>query len=115
MDMFSRTCKRQYYENAAKIAKDIGKNIPKANTWELLDKSFSFSRVRNYPFVTEQMDMVEHFQDNFNMNRSNQAAVDNFIRVCSTVNKRLSDKLTAGEFDNPANHDPRQEEWDKTG
>lgn len=109
MDMFSRTCEKKYYDNSVKIAKAIKSELPKVNAWELLDKSFSFSRVRRYDFVNENMDMLEHFQDNLNMNRSNLVNVENFIRVCKTVNKNFSEKYHEGEFDNPALHDPRQE------
>jgi len=59
------------------------------------------------------MDMLEHFQDNLNMNRSNLVNVENFIRVCKTVNKNFSDKYKDDEFDNPALHDPRQEALEK--
>ena len=113
MEMFSRTCTRSYYDNAVKIAKDIHKDLPKVNTWELLDKSFAFDRIRRYDFVNENMDMLEHFQDNLNMNRSNLVNVENFIRVCKTVNRNFSAKYHDGEFDNPALHDPRQEALDK--
>lgn len=113
MEMFSRTCDRKYYESAVKIASQINNDLPKVNTWELLDKSFAFDRIRRYDFVNENMDMLEHFQDNLNMNRSNLVNVENFIRVCKTVNKNFSVKYHDGEFDNPAVHDPRQEALDK--
>ena len=31
------------------------------HTWELMDKAFTFPRVRRYEFVQENMDMLEHF------------------------------------------------------
>lgn len=113
MEMFSRTCERKYYDNSVKIAKDINAELPKVNAWELLNKSFAFDRIRRYDFVNENMDMLEHFQDNLNMNRSNLVNVDNFIRVCKTVNKNFATKYHDGEFDNPLAHDPRQEALDK--
>ena len=113
MDQFSRTCKREHYNNAVSIAEGLKTDLPKVNSWELLDKAFSFSRVRRYDFVNDNMDMLEHFQDNLNMNRANQGNVANFIRVCETVNKNFSQKYGDGEFDSPAAHDPRQESWDK--
>jgi len=59
------------------------------------------------------MDMIEHFQDNLNQNRSNLQNVDNFARVCATVRSNLSAKYHDGELDGPWNHDPRQEALDK--
>lgn len=61
MDMFSRTFDISHYNNAAKIAGDIGKPLPHVNAWELMDGSFSFPRVRRYDFVNTNMDMLEHF------------------------------------------------------
>lgn len=61
MDMFSRTCDKKYYLNSAEISKKINQNMPRVNTWELLDQSFEFSRVRRYDFVQSNMDMIEHF------------------------------------------------------
>jgi hypothetical protein len=107
--MFSRTCERKYYDNSVKIAKEIKSELPRSNAWELLDKAFEFSRIRRYDFVNENMDMLEHFQDNLNMNRSNLVNVENFIRVCKTVNNNFAAKFHDDEFDNPAKHDPRQE------
>ena len=113
MDMFSRTCDRKYYDNSVKIVEEIKTDRPKINAWELLDKAFAFSRIRRYDFVEENMNMLEHFQDNLNMNRSNLVNVENFIRVCKTVNKNFAAKYSEGEFDNPALHDPRQEALEK--
>jgi hypothetical protein len=113
MDMFSRTCDRKYYDHAWEIAQKIKSDLPRVNAWELLDKSFAFSRIRRYDFVNDNMDMLEHFQDNLNMNRSNLVNVENFIRVCKTVNQNFSAKFHDGEFDNPAEHDPRQEALEK--
>jgi hypothetical protein len=118
MDMFSRTCDRKYYDNSTKIQEETIKagraiDLPKVNSWELLDKAFDFSRIRRYNFVNDNMDMLEHFQDNLNMNRSNLVNVENFIRVCKTVNKNFTDKYHNDEFDSPAVHDPRQEALEK--
>ena len=118
IDMFSRTCDRKYYDNAISIQKTMREEnqeieIPKINAWELLDASFAFSRIRRYDFVQDNMDMLEHFQENLNMNRSNLVNVENFVRVCKTVNKNFTEKFHDGEFDNPALHDPRQEALEK--
>jgi len=90
MDMFSRTCDRKYYDNSVHIAHEIKADLPKVNAWEHLDKAFAFSRIRRYDFVNDNMDMLEHFQDNLNMNKSNLVNVENFVRVCNTVNKNFS-------------------------
>ena len=113
MDMFSRTFDRKYYDNAMKISSELKISPPKANAWELMDASFAFPRLRRYQFVQENMDLLEHFQDNFNMNKSNQVNVDNLIRVGKTVLNNFRQKYHDGEFDAPADHDPRLEAWNK--
>ena len=47
------------------------------------------------------------------MNKSNQVNVDNLIRVGKTVLANFRNKYHDGEFDAPANHDPREEAWNK--
>tara|TARA_B110000238_G_C15999799_1_gene383924 strand:+ start:108 stop:323 length:216 start_codon:yes stop_codon:yes gene_type:complete len=71
MDQFSRKFDVKNYQNAMKIADKLGLKAPKVHSWELLDGSFSFPRVRRYESVQAQMDQVEHFQDNLNTNVSN--------------------------------------------
>ena len=45
MDLFSRTFDKKHYDNAIKISKKVGE-MPRVTTWELLDKSFAWPRVR---------------------------------------------------------------------
>jgi hypothetical protein len=61
MDQFSRKFDKKNYDNAVTISGKIGKKLPAAKTWELLDKSFSFPRIRRFDDVMENMDLVEHF------------------------------------------------------
>merc|ERR1712227_1186749 len=89
------------------IADELKPKPPAIHSWELLDKSFSFPRVRRYNDVQENMDMIEHFQDNLNTNISNLKNVQNFIRVGKTVVGELSEKYHDGEFADPAGYDPR--------
>ena len=114
VDMFSRTLDTRHWTNVLNIAKAMEKNTGRAprlqvHTWELMDKSFSFPRVRRYNFVQENMDMLEHFQDNLNTNISNSQHMENFLRVAHTVRDNFNHKYHDGEFDDPANHDPREE------
>lgn len=109
--MFSRTCDERYYNDAVKIAKKINAPLPKINAWELNDAAFSFQRVRRYDIVNQNMDLLEHFQDNLNQNRSNLDNVHNFARVCATVANNFKQKFHDGEFDPPGDHDPREEQW----
>ena len=60
-------------------------------TWELYDKAFAFPRVRRYETVQQNMDMLEHFQDNLNLNITNKQAFANFLRVANAVQKNLLD------------------------
>jgi hypothetical protein len=76
MDMFSRTLDERHWNNANNIRgamSKAGKVAPplEVHTWELYDAAFTFPRIRRYQYVNENMDMLEHFQDNFNTNISN--------------------------------------------
>ena len=107
MDQFSRKFNIQNYLNAMEIAKELKLKPPRVHTWELLDGSFSWPKVRRYADVQENMDLVEHFQDNLNTNISNMHNVENFIRVGKTVVAELAEKYHDGEFSDPAGFDPR--------
>jgi hypothetical protein len=107
MDQFSRKFEMQNYLNAMEIAGELKIKPPRVHTWELLDGSFSFPRVRRYNDVQENMDLLEHFQDNLNTNISNLKNVQNFIRVGKTVVGELNEKYHDGEFSDPAGYDPR--------
>lgn len=61
MDQFSRKFDIQNYLNAMEIAKELKVKPPRVHTWELLDGSFAFPRIRRYGDVQENMDMIEHF------------------------------------------------------
>ena len=112
-DMFSRTLDTRHWTNMMNVAKAMKKAGKKpyyyVHTWELYDKGFSFPRVRRYGFVQENMDMLEHFQDNLNMNISNEVAMQNFLRVATTVKTNLATKYHDGEFVDPADLDPKVE------
>ena len=113
LEMFSRTLDARHWTNAKNVAKEISKagGTPKwyIKTWELYNKAFSFPRVRRYAFVQENMDMLEHFQDNLNTNVSNSQNLANFLRVANTVRTSLNDKYHDGEFADPAGYDPRSD------
>lgn len=119
VDMFSRTLDSRHWTNVQNIAKAMKKAGKKpymyVHTWELYDKSFSFPRVRRYGFVQENMDMLEHFQDNLNQNLSNSQHMSNFLRVANTVRTNLSGKYHDGEFDDPGSHDPKNEDDESPG
>ena len=83
--------------------------MPLVHTWNLYDKAFSFPRVRRYNFVEENMDMLEHFEDNLNLNPTNKQSLANFLRVATTVRKNISTKYHDGEFNDPADEDPWEE------
>ena len=107
MDQFSRKFDIKNYNNALSIAKKMGTKAPKVHSWELLDGSFSFPRVRRYESVQAQMDQVEHFQDNLNTNLSNQVLVNNFITMGKQAAAAFNTKYSDGEFADPALTDPR--------
>jgi len=119
MEMFSRTLDPRHWTNVqnihAALTKKGTKNLPKlqVRTWDLYDKAFSFPRIRRYNFVCENMDMLEHFQDNLNTNISNSIHMENFLRVANTVRTNLLTKYHDGEFIDPALYDPKKDEENK--
>jgi hypothetical protein len=116
LEMFSRTLDPRHWTNVQNIfgalKKKGVKSLPKlqVKTWDLMDKAFAFPRIRRYNFVCENMDMLEHFQDNLNTNISNTVHMENFLRVANTVRTNLLTKYHDGEFVDPALFDPKAEE-----
>jgi len=111
--MFSRTFDPRHWTNALNISDKLGAKSSaalKVHTWELYDKAFAFPRVRNYNFVNDNMDMLEHFQDNLNTNVSNKVNMERFLRVANTVKQNISTKYHNGEFDDPAKTDPKKKD-----
>ena len=52
--MFSRTLKPGYWKNALAIQKALKDKVQlklHVHTWELLDKSFTYPRIRHYDYV----------------------------------------------------------------
>ena len=86
------------------IASELGVKPPRVTAWELLDKSFTFPRVRNYELVKEQMDVFEHYEDNLNINLTNQKAVLAFIEHATAAHAALKEKYpdAANGFNDPA-------------
>lgn len=114
MDMFSRTLDARHWTNAKNIAEALTKKTGKSpklsvHTWELYDNAFTFPRVRRYNFVNDNMDMLEHFQDNLNTNITNEVNMERFLRAANTVRTNISTKYHNGEFDDPANTDPKKQ------
>ena len=68
-------------------------------TKELYDKSFSFPKVRNYDYAVENMNELEHYEDNLNKNLSNKLALKRFIEVAKKVRANLNDKYDIGFID----------------
>ena len=86
VDMFSRTFNPAYWTNALNISSAIGhKDLLHVHSYELYDNAFSYPRVRKYEFVNENMDVLEHFQDNLNTNISNKNLMDKFIAAATQV------------------------------
>jgi hypothetical protein len=112
IDMFSRNFDARHWTNAQNIAKAIGADPAKMkiHTWELYDKAFSFPRVRRYNFVNDNMDMMEHFQDNANLNITNNRNMENWMRVAKQVQQNINTKFHNGEFNDPALCDPKDKD-----
>ena len=113
LDYFSRNFDKKHYNAAMTIYKELkaqGENPQLyVQTWELYDKAFTWDRVRRYDLVQQEMDMIQHFEDNLNENFSNQQHADNFIAVCKAAELAINTKYHDGEFSDPANFDPEEE------
>ena len=114
MDYFSRKLDKQYYDNAIEIYNYLKKEqkykgqFPKIQTWELYDRAFTFQRIRSYGFVAENMNHLEVFEDNANLNPTNSHAIAKFIKEANSVRANLIERY--GEFFvDPATVDPYEE------
>ena len=110
MEWFSRGLDVKNFDNAMKIWQNLTENNgfrgkAVVHTWELYDKAFVWPRVRRFASVQENMDMLEHFQDDLNMNIHNSQVLANFIRVAQTVRALLKERFTES-FEDPADTDP---------
>ena len=111
MEYFSRKLEPKLFENALEIFKNLSATDKKlkiaVHTWALYDKAFRFPRVRKYEYAKENMDMLQHFEDNLNLNLSNKQNLANFLRVATTVRKNFQTKYGGeGGFEDPADVDP---------
>ena len=86
---FSRNFQMENWKNAMHIKDKLNKKgvFPKfaVTTKELYDHSFSFPKVRNYDYAVENMNELEHYEDNLNNNLSNAYALQKFISVAKKV------------------------------
>ena len=100
---FSRNFKMENWDNAIKIKKALeGKGTKPSfavTTKELYDKSFSFPKVRNYDYAVENMNELEHYEDNLNTNIMNSLALKRFVEVAKKVRANLNDKYDIGFID----------------
>ena len=103
LGQFSRNFEMTNWNNAMHIAAELaaqGKQPRFAvTTKELYDKSFSFPKVRNYDYAVENMNELEHYEDNLNKNLSNKLALHRFIEVAKKVRANLNDKYDIGFID----------------
>uniref|UniRef100_A0A7S3IXF9 Uncharacterized protein n=1 Tax=Strombidium inclinatum TaxID=197538 RepID=A0A7S3IXF9_9SPIT len=111
MDYFSRSFDSKHFNNAVTILGELKKagfkgNLPPVHSWELYDQSFSFPRVRHFDLVEEQMNELEHYQDNLNTNISNSHLLNKFVHAGKKVQGNLNQKYHDGEFKDPATVDP---------
>ena len=111
MDEFSRHFDIDNLNNALEIAGKIGATPPKVHSWELNDKSFAFPRIRNYDYVQNNMDILEHFQDNLNTNISNKVNQERFIETGWKVIDNFLSKYGYDEsYDAPFKHNIRDKD-----
>jgi hypothetical protein len=85
MDQFSRHFDIKNYKNAMKIANSLGIKPPRVSTYSILDKSFAWPRVRLFEDVQENLETLEHFEDDLNLNISNLRLVKNFARTGKAI------------------------------
>ena len=100
---FSRNFDNKNWANAMTIRGKLAESgqTPKfaVTTKELYDKSFSFPKVRNYDYAVQQMNELEHYEDNLNSNLSNTLALTRFVEVAKKVRANLNDKYDIGFID----------------
>ena len=100
---FSRNFQMENWKNAMTIKGKLGGQgkSPKfaVTTKELYDKSFSFPKVRNYDYAVENMNELEHYEDNLNNNLDNKLALDRFVATAKKVRANLNDKYDIGFID----------------
>jgi len=100
---FSRNFNMENWKNAMKIKEELEKSgtSPKfaVTTKELYDKSFSFPKVRNYDYAVQQMNELEHYEDNLNSNLSNGQHLKKFVEIAKKVRANLNDKYDIGFID----------------
>ena len=100
---FSRNFDNKNWANAMTIRGKLAEagQTPKfaVTTKELYDKSFSFPKVRNYDYAVQQMNELEHYEDNLNSNLSNTLALTRFVEVAKKVRANLNDKYDIGFID----------------
>jgi len=103
LGLFSRHLEQQYWENAMTIKTGLAKAgvFPKiaVTTKELYDKSFSFPKVRNYDYAVQQMNELEHYEDNLNTNIENSHHLAKFVEVAKRVRENLNAKYDIGFVD----------------
>jgi len=103
LGQFSRNFEQTAWNNAMEIAAGLAKSgkSPRfaVTTKELYDKSFSFPKVRNYDYAVENMNELEHYEDNLNKNLSNKLALTRFVEVAKKVRANLNDKYDIGFVD----------------
>ena len=103
MGEFSRNFKMENWDNAVKIKNALAEKGQKVKfavtTKELYDKSFSFPKVRNYDYAVENMNELEHYEDNLNSNNTNSLALKRFVEVAKKVRANLNDKYDIGFID----------------
>ena len=100
---FSRNFDMKNWDNAMEIKGKLAEagSTPKfaVTTKELYDHSFSFPKVRNYDYAVQQMNELEHYEDNLNSNLSNKLALTRFVEVAKKVRANLNDKYDIGFID----------------
>ena len=100
---FSRNFDMKNWDNAMEIKGKLGESGKAVKfavtTKELYDKSFSFPKVRNYDYAVQQMNELEHYEDNLNSNLSNKLALTRFVEVAKKVRANLNDKYDIGFID----------------
>lgn len=121
IDTFSRKLDKVNFDNALIIHKNLTKTTGlnftfDVHTFELYDKAFTFPRVRRFDSVIANLDMLEHFQDNLNVNPSNTVNFANFFKTAKTVRQNFVEKYGGkdGGFNDPAEVDPyelKEETW----
>ena len=113
MEKFSKSIKKEDFEEAMKLKQDLveNENVPqeeldkvKVTTNKIYKKNFALPEVAHNDYASEQLEELEIAEKNLNANMDNADLLKKFILVTKEVGKKLKEKYES-QWNDPANGD----------